>query len=97
MIWWDDGVQGEQVFEPKDYDKIATLLKPSGGGGTRLSCVAEYMKEMKLKPVATVILTDGMIASEYDLPDGPVLFGVVDNPGFVPRRGKKIDINSLRM
>jgi predicted metal-dependent peptidase len=43
IVWWEDAVVGEQVFTPKDFSMLAKLLKPKGGGGTRLSCVAEYI------------------------------------------------------
>ena len=28
VIWWGDHIEGEQVFEPKDYDKIKDLFRP---------------------------------------------------------------------
>ena len=95
IIWWGDHIEGEQVFEPKDYDKIKDLMKPKGGGGTVVSCVARHVAEKNYKPKAVIMLTDGYVESQYDVVAGPVLWGVVDNPGFVPIRGKKIDISSM--
>ena len=94
-IWWSDGIEGEQVFLPHEYDKIAQLVKPVGGGGTRVSCVAEYIREKQYKPKACIYLTDGYIESNYEVVDGcQVLFGVVDNDHFVPSKGKAVRIYS---
>ena len=94
VIWWDSVVRGEQVFTRDDYDKIATLLSPKGGGGTTVSCVAEYIAEKQYKPKAAVYLTDGYIESDYTMPSVPCLWGVVNNTRFTPRVGKKVNINS---
>jgi len=94
IIWWEDTVAGEQVFTEKDYAGLAKLLKPAGGGGTRVSCVHEYIVEKKLNPKAVVYLTDGYIESDYTMHDCPTLWGVVDNESFVPRKGKVVQINS---
>jgi predicted metal-dependent peptidase len=53
------------------------------------------MDDNNYRPKAVVYLTDGYVESQYDVAAGPVLWGVVDNPGFVPIRGKKIDISSM--
>lgn len=94
VIWWSDGIEGEQVFLPHEYEKIAQLVKPVGGGGTRVSCVAEYIREKQYKPKATIMLTDGYIESNYATPEGQLLWGVVDNDHFVPSKGKAVRIYS---
>lgn len=95
ILWWDTRVAGEQVFTERDYDKIAKLVKPKGGGGTTVSCVAEYVKVKRIKPKATIMLTDGYIESNYDVVPGHVLWGVVGNTSFKPVRGKVLHINEL--
>jgi predicted metal-dependent peptidase len=97
ILWWDTKVAGDQTFTSKDYAQIAKLMVPKGGGGTTVSCVAAYLQEKKIKPKATIMLTDGYIESQYEVPPGPVLWGVVDNEGFTPRRGKKINIVSTQL
>ena len=94
VIWWGDGIEGEQVFLPKDYDKIKDVLAPKGGGGTTVSCLAQHFRKMKYKPKATILLSDGYVESQYEVVPGPVLWGIVDNPAFVPIRGKVIHIIS---
>jgi predicted metal-dependent peptidase len=95
IIWWDDGVNSEQVFTAADYDKMAGVMKPVGGGGTTVSCVADYIADKKYTPQAVIYLTDGYIESDYRLPSAPCLWGVVDNVGFQPRAGKKVNISSV--
>jgi predicted metal-dependent peptidase len=94
VIWWEYEVMGEQVFKPTEYDRLGKKLQPSGGGGTRLSCVAEHIEANKLKPKAVIYLTDGYIESDYQLANFPTLFGVVDNDSFVPSKGKAVRIYS---
>jgi predicted metal-dependent peptidase len=94
IVWWEDAVVGEQVFKQGEFSNIARLLNPKGGGGTRLSCVAEYITEKQYKPKAVLILTDGYIERDYIVPKAPVLYGVVDNDQFTGRGGKTVRIYS---
>jgi predicted metal-dependent peptidase len=93
MLWWDTEVAGDQSFLPDDYDKIANVLAPKGGGGTTVACVAQYMADKRIKPKAVIMLTDGYIEDDYQLPDVPVLWGAVNNDTFTPKRGKVLRIN----
>lgn len=97
VLWWDGEVNSEQVFTPLDYDKMAAVMKPEGGGGTTVSCVARYIAAKQYKPQAVIYLTDGYIEHEYEMPPVPCLWGVVDHPNFQPRAGKKINISSISL
>jgi predicted metal-dependent peptidase len=92
MLWWDTEVCGDQVFKPEQYQDIATQLAPKGGGGTVVSCVADYVAEHKIKAKAVIMLSDGYIESDYRMTDMPTLWGVVDNDDFMPRAGKVLRI-----
>lgn len=92
VLWWDTSVDGDQTFKPHEYDNIAKLMKPVGGGGTIVSCVADYVDQHKINAKAIIYLTDGYIESDYRVPNMPVLFGVVDNEDFVPHTGKVVRI-----
>lgn len=92
VLWWDTEVAGDQEFKPHEYEQIATLMQPKGGGGTVVSCVAEYIAEHDIKPKAVIMLTDGYIESDYKVAPYPLLWGVVDNDDFVPHTGKVIRI-----
>jgi predicted metal-dependent peptidase len=93
VLWWDTEVAGDQEFKPDEYDQIAKLMKPKGGGGTVVSCVAHYMKEKEIKAKALIMLTDGYIESDFVLPDLPILWGLVENDDFVPHTGKVMRIH----
>jgi predicted metal-dependent peptidase len=97
ILWWDTCVNSEQRFTPKDYAGISKLVKPQGGGGTTVSCVADYLSANKIKPKAVILLTDGYIESTYRVPDAPCLWGVVDNTAFRPLKGSVIHISSLTL
>jgi hypothetical protein len=56
--------------------------------------VADYIAANKLKPKATVLISDGYIEAQYRLPPGNVLWGIVDHTSFVPLRGKVLHIRS---
>ena len=54
--------------------------------------MAKHIAAKKYKPKATIMLTDGWIEDQYDVAPGNVLWGVVNNPRFVPIRGKVLHI-----
>jgi len=60
VLWWDTRVHGEQVFTD-NYDNLRKLLKPVGGGGTRIGCVSEYINENQLEANCMVVVTDGYL------------------------------------
>ena len=93
VLWWDTEVAGDQEFKPDEYDQIAKLMKPKGGGGTVVSCVAQYMKKKEIKAKALIMLTDGYIESDFVLPELPILWGLVENDDFVPHTGKVMRIH----
>jgi predicted metal-dependent peptidase len=93
VLWWDTDVCGDQEFKPDQYDQIKTLMSPKGGGGTTVSCVANYIKEKELKAKAVIMLTDGYIESDFIVPNLPLLWGIVDNDDFVPHTGKVMRIH----
>lgn len=97
VIWWDTAVHSEQVFTEKDYGNIKNLLKPKGGGGTTVSVVADYIAQKGYRPKAVILISDGYIESSYRVPEAPCLWGIVDNPQFVPLKGKVLHIESERM
>ena len=94
VIWWDSDVCGDQAFKPHEFDRIATLLKPAGGGGTSPNCVVEYIKTKKYQPKGVVWLTDGYLDGSDGKVDVPALWGVVDNDQFIAPQGKTVRIYS---
>ena len=92
VVWWDTAVHGEQRFEPGDYSGIAHLLKPKGGGGTRVGCVSEYLSKLGSKPEAVIVFTDGYVEHNFTWNVGcPTLWILPERGGnstFTPPTGK---------
>lgn len=92
VIWWDTDVRGVQKFGPGEYGNILRLLKPAGGGGTRVGCVSEYIEKEKLKPECMIIITDGYVESSPNwTTTAPALWLVTRSRSFTPpANGKKV-------
>jgi predicted metal-dependent peptidase len=97
MLWWDTQVAADQKFTPDQYDNIAKILKPAGGGGTSPNCVVQYIRKHGYKAKAIIFLSDGYLDGTYSTMDIPVLWGIIDNRGFRPPQGKVVHIDSLRL
>lgn len=94
VLWWDTRVHAEQVFTPDEYSQIATLLKPTGGGGTRVGCVSKYLVEQGLTPDCMVVLTDGYVEPSVDwATDVPTLWAVTENKNWTPPAGRVLPVN----
>lgn len=92
VIWWDTAVAGEQVFEPKDYAQIGSLLQPAGGGGTTPEVVKRYVEEKEYKAKCAIWLSDGDFYSSDVVMPWPVIWGIVGNDNFVPQQGKVLHL-----
>jgi predicted metal-dependent peptidase len=96
VLWWDTMVHGEQVFEG-DYTGIAKLLKPKGGGGTKLSCVSDYITKNNVEPQFLIVFTDGHVEADIKWQlNCPVLWLLPPhhNTNFNPPTGRKIVIEN---
>lgn len=96
VLWWDTSVHGEQVFEPDAYANIAHLLKPKGGGGTRVGCVSEYLSTRPTKPSAVIVFTDGYVEGRFTWNVGAPTLWVLPESGcnkrFAPPTGKVVSM-----
>lgn len=91
VLWWDTEVHGEQVFHD-NYPQIASMLKPKGGGGTRVGCVSEWLeKNPRVNAECVIVLTDGYVENSFRWTvTKPTLWVVTQNKGFNPPAGHKI-------
>lgn len=95
LLWWDHSVTGHEEYKAGDYEFMLSSMKPAGGGGTRPSCVPEYIKEKKLEPSAIIMITDGEVGTDWGKNwNAPVLWLIIDNPSIYAGNGKTIHINS---
>jgi predicted metal-dependent peptidase len=90
IIWWDTTVHAEQVFEG-NYENVSNSLRPVGGGGTRVGCVSDYLKDNK--NMALIVFTDGEVEQDiqWEL-SCPTLWLVTRKRDFVPPSGKLVQI-----
>jgi predicted metal-dependent peptidase len=90
ILWWDTKVHGEQLFTD-NYDQIGSMLKPLGGGGTRVSSVAEYINKKKINAECVLVFTDGYLENDvvWNI-SSPTLWMVTENKNWTPPTGKKV-------
>ena len=90
VMWWDTTVSSEQVFTPDGFNDISKLLKPTGGGGTHVSCVSEYIVKRNYKADCVLVFTDGYVEDDvkWDVMC-PTLWLVTSKRDFVPPNGGK--------
>lgn len=90
VLWWDTIVHGEQIFRD-NYDGIAGMLKPLGGGGTRVGCVSEYIKRENVRADCVIVFTDGFVENDpkWDI-SAPTLWMVTVNKSWAPPAGRKV-------
>ena len=92
VLWWDNAVCGDETFKPADYEQIASLMNPKGGGGTTPQVVVDYIREHKIDAKAIVWLSDGYLGCDDPVTPMPSLWGIVENDLFVPAHGKLLRI-----
>ena len=90
VLWWDTKVHGEQLFRD-NYTNIGSMLKPLGGGGTKVSCVSEYINKKKVNAECVLVFTDGYLENDVQWQiSSPTLWLVTQNANWVPPTGKKV-------
>lgn len=91
VLWWDTEVHGEQEFQ-ENYAQIKSLLKPKGGGGTRVGCVSDWlMKHPKVNAECVIVFTDGYVENDIKWSiNTPTLWLVTENRDFQAPKGKQV-------
>ena len=91
ILWWDYEVAKEQVFDRDSYQSMRDLLKPDGGGGTRVSCVSEYIIKHNIESQAIIVFTDGYVENDisWDI-QSPTLWVVTESRSFKAPSGKVV-------
>jgi predicted metal-dependent peptidase len=89
--WWDAEVHGEQIFEQSAFGNIRSLLKPAGGGGTRVSSVSDHLVNNNIKPDCLIVMTDGYVEPRIDWRvESPTLWLVTQARSFAPPVGRVV-------
>lgn len=90
VVWWDAHVHGEQVFSG-NYAGLEHMLKPVGGGGTRVSCVSEYLVSKNANVDCVILFTDGHVEPRIDWKhQSPLLWMITHNKDLEVPVGKKV-------
>lgn len=94
LIYWDYDVAGHETYNIGDYAGLASTTKPAGGGGTRVGCLNQYLKDKMIKPEATIILTDGYVEDDWGGAwDSPTLWAITSKHLTSPH-GKSIHLET---
>lgn len=101
VIYWDTLITSKGSFKGyKEFERVNQI----GGGGTDPACLFEYFssKECKIKPIVTIIFTDGYLGKNFDIPqnkrkykDTIWILNEKGNKKFKPSFGKVIPYTSL--
>lgn len=86
ILWWDTEVHGEQVFTD-NYQDIAKLLKPQGGGGTDVQCVADYITDKHINAEGILVFTDGWFNKPQWNVSSKTLWLVTSTEDYLPSTG----------
>lgn len=78
IICFDTEAYNYKVYTEDDIDDILDY-EPVGGGGTDLSCVVEYFREIDFVPAQMVVFTDGEIYNWGDPDYCPTMFIIKNN------------------
>lgn len=93
VLWWDSKVCAEQIFEPGQYGNLKHLAKPVGGGGTRASCVSDFLNTRSIRPNAVVMFTDGYTEARIDWRvTAPTLWLVTECKTFTAPAGRQVRV-----
>lgn len=83
ILWWDTAVDKEQIIRRDQSSNIRELAQASGGGGTRMGCVSEYMIANNIRPDCVAVFTDGFVESDVNWQTtAPTVFIVEGNTSF---------------
>jgi predicted metal-dependent peptidase len=93
VLWWDTMVHGEQLFTD-NYDAIGSMLRPKGGGGTRVSCVSDYLNKHKVQAECVLVFTDGYVESSptWEVA-APSLWLVTQRKDWIPPSGRAVYVD----
>ncbi len=97
ILYWGSSVVGDEVYDAAEVNKIHNSTKPVDGGGTRVSCVTDYIRDNKIKATAIINITDGYVGGDWGTWDAPVLWCILDNQQAVPPTGKVLHIKAGEM
>jgi predicted metal-dependent peptidase len=97
VLYWDTAICGAETYELHELDNMINMTKPTGGGGTEVECVGDYMREHNITPQAVIVLTDGYLGGSWGTWTCPVLWAVIDNARTYAPNGTTVHITAHSM
>lgn len=92
VLYWDTEICGDEVYTGAAVADLVKSTKPSGGGGTAVECVPQYLQDKQIKAQCVIVLTDGYLGGSWGNWAHPVLWVVLDNKSALPDTGKTVHI-----
>jgi predicted metal-dependent peptidase len=96
VMYWDSKVRRHEVYNSDQYEMLAKLTNPAGGGGTDVRCVPDFMRANALTDAdCVIVLTDGeFFYGQGDWGTTPVLWCVITpyDQQFTPVVGSKVTV-----
>jgi predicted metal-dependent peptidase len=76
LIFWDASVNPKNDYEitSANKDKLQEMVIHDCNGGTQLSCYTQYCEDKNYSCRLHIILTDGYIESNPNMPNGNIIF-----------------------
>jgi predicted metal-dependent peptidase len=65
LLYWDTRIAAHEKYSEGQYEMLAQSTKPKGGGGTKPSCVTDYLAANRIKPECFIMLTDGEVGRDW--------------------------------
>jgi len=97
LLYWDTEVTADERHEQAELATLTQTTKPAGGGGTKVSCVPDYMRKEDIKAQCAVVFTDGYIYGGWGDWTCPVLWVIVDNKACLPPFGTVVHVTARQI
>ena len=97
ILYWDTKVCSDELYGDvpnacASLEQLTQTTKPAGGGGTRVQCVPDYIRDNNINAQAVIVLTDGYLGGDWGAWTMPLLWGILDNKSARPTIGKTLHI-----
>jgi predicted metal-dependent peptidase len=97
ILYWDTEVCADEYYGGNELDGLMTSTKPEGGGGTRVSCVSDYIRDKQIKAQCVIVLTDGWLGGDWGNWHHETLWVIAGNDRTTSPVGKTVHVREQDM